>query len=124
MAVAQSYDFQQQVRDMQANVDLILTKAPVLFGLIGTGDALSQTKFEWQNDYLNSDTAVVKTAAAADATEIELGEGEARKFTENALVQNGLEVLRVTKSMKQPKKLRFNVDTTQPLRKLSKQAPT
>ncbi|WHX85786.1 DUF5309 family protein [Bacillus paralicheniformis] len=97
MAVAQSYDFQQQVRDMQANVDLILTKAPVLFGLIGTGDALSQTKFEWQNDYLNSDTAVVKTAAAADATEIELGEGEARKFTENALVQNGLEVLRVTK---------------------------
>ncbi|AYQ17682.1 DUF5309 domain-containing protein [Bacillus paralicheniformis] len=97
MAVAQSYDFQQQVRDMQANVDLILTKAPVLFGLIGTGDALSQTKFEWQNDYLNSDTAVVKTAAAADATEIELGEGEARKFTENALVQNGLEVIRVTK---------------------------
>ncbi|MGF7528511.1 DUF5309 family protein [Bacillus paralicheniformis] len=97
MAVAQSYDFQQQVRDMQANVDLILTKAPVLFGLIGTGDALTQTKFEWQNDYLNSDTAVVKTAAAADATEIELGEGEARKFTENALVQNGLEVMRVTK---------------------------
>ncbi|MGQ9336408.1 SU10 major capsid protein [Bacillus paralicheniformis] len=97
MAVAQSYDFQQQVRDMQANVDLILTKAPVLFGLIGTGDALSQTKFEWQNDYLNSDTAVVKTAAAADATEVELGEGEARKFTENALVQNGLEVMRVTK---------------------------
>ncbi|MEC0709202.1 DUF5309 family protein [Bacillus haynesii] len=97
MAVAQSYDFQQQVRDMQANVDLILTKAPVLFGLIGTGDALKQTKFEWQNDYLNSDTAVVKTAAAADATEIELGEGEARKFTENALVQNGLEVIRVTK---------------------------
>ncbi|MEC1507093.1 DUF5309 family protein [Bacillus haynesii] len=97
MAVAQSYDFQQQVRDMQANVDLILTKAPVLFGLIGTGDALTQTKFEWQNDYLNSDTAVVKTAAAADATEIELGEGEARKFTENALVQNGLEVIRVTK---------------------------
>ncbi|MGQ5176927.1 SU10 major capsid protein [Bacillus halotolerans] len=97
MAVAQSYDFQQQVRDMQANVDLILTKAPVLFGLIGTGDALTQTKFEWQNDYLNSDTAVVKTAVAADATEIELGEGEARKFTENALVQNGLEVIRVTK---------------------------
>ena len=97
MAVAQSYDFQQQVRDMQANVDLILTKAPVLFGLIGTGDALTQTKFEWQNDYLNSDTAVVKTAAAADATEVELGEGEARKFAENALVQNGLEVMRVTK---------------------------
>ncbi|UOY86805.1 SU10 major capsid protein [Bacillus glycinifermentans] len=97
MAVAQTYDFQQQVRDMQANVDLILTKAPVLFGLIGTGEALTQTKFEWQNDYLNSDTAIAKDAAAADATEIQLDAGDARKFTENALVQNGLEVLRVTK---------------------------
>lgn len=95
MAVANTYNFQQQVRQMQANVDLILTRAPVLFGLIGTGDALTQTKFEWQNDYLNSDTGIVKTAAAADATELVLETGEARKFTENALVQNGLEVLRV-----------------------------
>ncbi|MEH6971678.1 SU10 major capsid protein, partial [Bacillus sp. JJ675] len=92
MAVAQTYDFQQQVRDMAANVDLILTKAPVLFGLIGTGEALTQTKFEWQNDYLNSDTAIAKAAVAADATEIQLDAGDARKFTENALVQNGLEV--------------------------------
>ncbi|MED1742088.1 DUF5309 family protein [Bacillus swezeyi] len=96
MAVSQTYDFQQQVRDMQANVDLILTKAPVLFGLIGTGEALTQTKFEWQNDYLNSDTAIAKTAATASATEIVLDAGDARKFTENALVQNGLEVFRVT----------------------------
>ncbi|MCY8026377.1 DUF5309 domain-containing protein [Bacillus sonorensis] len=96
MTVAQTYDFQQQVRDMSANVELILTKAPVLFGLIGTGDALTQSKFEWQNDYLNSDTAVAEAAVAADATEIQLDAGDARKFTENALVQNGLEVLRVT----------------------------
>ncbi|KFN01308.1 phage major capsid protein [Bacillus clarus] len=95
MAVANTYDFQQQVRQMQANVDLILTKAPVLFGIIGTGEALTQTKFEWQNDYLNSDTGIVKAATAADVTELELGAGEARKFTEKALVQNGLEVLRV-----------------------------
>ncbi|HDR7641232.1 SU10 major capsid protein [Bacillus wiedmannii] len=95
MAVANTYNFQQQVRQMQANVDLILTKAPVLFGIIGTGEALTQTKFEWQNDYLNSDTGIVKAAAAADVTELELGVGEARKFTEKALVQNGLEVLRV-----------------------------
>ncbi|PRT35349.1 SU10 major capsid protein [Bacillus wiedmannii] len=95
MAVANTYNFQQQVRQMQANVDLILTKAPVLFGLIGTGEALTQTKFEWQNDYLNSDTGIVKTAAKADVTELTLDEGEARKFAENALVQNGLEVLRV-----------------------------
>ena len=60
MPVPTTYEFQQQVRQMQANVDLILTKAPVLFGLIGVGDALTQTKFEWQNDYLNSDTGIVK----------------------------------------------------------------
>ncbi|WP_077297480.1 SU10 major capsid protein [Virgibacillus pantothenticus] len=96
MAVAQTYDFQQQIRDMQANVDLILQKAPVLFGLIGTGDRLTQTKFEWQNDYLNSDTAIVKTKAAADATTVEVEKGDADKFAVNALVQNGLEVFRVT----------------------------
>ncbi|MGX5629485.1 SU10 major capsid protein [Bacillus thuringiensis] len=95
MPVPTTYEFQQQVRQMQANVDLILTKAPVLFGLIGVGDALTQTKFEWQNDYLNSDTGIVKTAAAVGDTDFVLEKGEARKFTENALVQNGLEVLRI-----------------------------
>lgn len=94
--VATSYNFQQQVRQMQANVDLILQKAPVLFGLIGTGDGLTQTKFEWQNDYLNSDTGTAGSAALATDTTITLAAGEAQKFTVNALVQNGLEVLRVT----------------------------
>jgi hypothetical protein len=93
--VANTYNFQQQVRQMQANVDLILQKAPVLFGLIGTGDALTQTKFEWQNDYLNSDTGIAKNAALAGDTTIVLEAGETRKFAPNALVQNGLEVLRV-----------------------------
>lgn len=96
MAVATTYDFQQQVRQMQANVDLILTKAPVLFGLIGNGEGLTQTKFEWQNDYLNSDTGEVAAAADVDATEIEVKEGDGVKFTVNALVQNGLEVMKVT----------------------------
>lgn len=72
MPVPTTYEFQQQVRQMQANVDLILTKAPVLFGLIGVGDRLTQTKFEWQNDYLNSDTGIVKTAAAVGATDLVL----------------------------------------------------
>lgn len=96
MNVATTYDFQQQVRQMQANVDLILTKAPVLFGLIGTGEALTQTKFEWQNDYLNSDTGEAASAVAADATVITVKPGDGNKFTVNALVQNGLEVLKVT----------------------------
>lgn len=95
MAMATTYDFQQQVRQMQDTVDVILQKSPVLFGLVGTGDALTQTKYEWQNDYLNSDTADVASAADAAATEITVGAGEARKFAVNALVQNGLEVLRV-----------------------------
>lgn len=94
--VQTTYDFQQQVRQMQDTVDVILTKAPVLFGLIGTGEGLTQTKFEWQNDYLNSDTADVAAEADDEATEIELDPGEARKFSVNALVQNGLEVLQVT----------------------------
>lgn len=93
---ALSYDFKDQVRQLQANVDVILTKAPVLFGLVGTGDTLSQTKFEWMNDYLNSDTAVAASAVDAVSTTVALAEGDARKFAVNALVQNGLEVLQVT----------------------------
>lgn len=96
MPVASSYDFKDQVRQLQANVDVILTKAPVLFGLVGTGDTLSQTKFEWMNDYLNSDTAVAASAVDAVSTTVALAEGDARKFAVNALVQNGLEVLQVT----------------------------
>lgn len=116
MAVAQTYDFQQQIRDMQANVDLILQKAPVLFGLIGTGDRLTQTKFEWQNDYLNSDTAIANVEATADATTVQVEKGDARKFAKNALVQNGLEVLRVTEvdETKETITVQRGYDTTEP----------
>jgi hypothetical protein len=96
MAVAQSYNFQQQVRQMQANVDLILQKTPVLFGLVGNGESLTQTKFEWQNDYLNSDTGIANAAKLTSDTVISLVAGDAKKFTVNALVQKGLEVMRVT----------------------------
>lgn len=96
MAVAQTYDFKDQIRQMQANVDIILTNAPVLLGLVGTGEALTQTKFEWMNDYLNSDIATVTAAATDSATELTVAAGDARKFAVNALVQNGLEVLQVT----------------------------
>ncbi|MDF4189485.1 DUF5309 family protein, partial [Ligilactobacillus salivarius] len=64
-------------------------------GRRGKGEGLTQTKVEWQNDYLNSDSGVAKAAAAADATEIEGGQGDARKFTENAFVQHRLEGGRV-----------------------------
>lgn len=94
--VAQTYDFKDQIRQMQANVDIILQNAPVLLGLVGVGDALTQTKFEWMNDYLNSDLATAAAAADASATQITLEAGDARKFAVNALVQNGLEVMQVT----------------------------
>lgn len=96
MAVATTYSFQQQIRQMAANVDLILAKTPVLYGLIGTGEALTQTKFEWQNDYLNSDIVTASTAYADSATSIVLNTGEGNRVTQYALLQNGGEVIRVT----------------------------
>jgi hypothetical protein len=96
MAVATTYAFQQQIRQLQDNVDVIFTKTPVLFGIIGAGEALTQTKFEWQNDYLNSDIGIVNGAKLSTDTSVVLDAGDAKKFTVNALVQNGLEVMRVT----------------------------
>src|SRR5690554_72973 len=96
MAVVQTYDFQQQIRQMADNVDVILAKMPVLFGLIGTGGALTQTKFEWQNDYLNSDIVTASTTYSDSATSIVLNSGEGDRVTVNSLLQNGEEVIRVT----------------------------
>lgn len=96
MAVATTYSFQQQIRQMAPNVDIILTKTPVLLGLIGSGEALTQTKFEWQNDYLNSDIVTSSAAYDAAATSIVLNTGEGNRVTQYALIQNGGEVIRVT----------------------------
>lgn len=96
MAVATTYSFQQQVRQMEPNVDIILTKAPVLLGIIGTGEALTQTKFEWQNDYLNSDIVTASADYDAAATSIVLNSGEGNRVTQYALIQNGGEVIQVS----------------------------
>lgn len=96
MSVALTYNFQQQIRDMQPGVDLILQNAPILLGIVGIGDPAIQTKFEWQNDYLNSLIADPAADFEAADTSIQLKPGEARKFTVNSLVQNGLEVMQVT----------------------------
>ncbi|GGF88429.1 SU10 major capsid protein [Paenibacillus abyssi] len=93
---ALTYSFQQQIRQMAPNVDVIMTKAPVLLGLIGKGEALTQTKFEWQNDFLNSDIVVSSAAYLATDTTIVLGTGEGNRVTQFALIQNGGEVIRVT----------------------------
>lgn len=96
MAVATTYDFQNQIRQMDPNVDVILQNAPVLLALIGQGDPLTQTKFEWQNDYLNSDIVTASTNYNTGATSIVLNSGEGDRVTEFALIQNGEEVMQVT----------------------------
>lgn len=96
MAVATTYSFQQQIRQMAANVDLVLAKMPVLFGLIGEGDGLTQIKFEWQNDYLNSDIVTSSAAYAVGVTTIVANTGEGNRVTQYALLQNGGEVIQVT----------------------------
>lgn len=96
MAVSTTYAFQQQIRQMASNVDVILTKTPVLLSMIGSGEALTQTKFEWQNDYLNSDIVGVPAGATSSATSLTLNAGEGNRVTPFALLQNGGEVIRVT----------------------------
>lgn len=96
MPAATSYAFANQIRQMAPNIDIILQRAPVLLGLIGQGDAATQTKFEWQNDYLNSDIVTASTNYADNATSIVLNTGEGNRVTQYALLQNGGEVIRVT----------------------------
>lgn len=92
-----TYDFQDQVRDLSAGIDLIINDEPTLLGLIGmNGESLFQTKFEWMSDNLNSNRATVAADAAAADTQITVGDGEGEKFRINALVVAGEEYLQVT----------------------------
>lgn len=92
-----TYDFKDQVRDLSAGIDLIINDAPTLLGLVGmNGEALTQTKFEWMSDNLNSNRANVKTAAAADATDITVNDGDGEKFRVNAVVVAGEEYMKVS----------------------------
>jgi len=92
-----TYDFQDQIRDLSAGIDLIINDEPTLLGLVGmTGEPLTQTKFEWMSDNLNSNRATVKNQALAAATSITLNDGEGAKFRVNALVVAGEEYLQVT----------------------------
>lgn len=93
----QTYDFQDQVRQLDGAISLIINDAPTLLGLIGmSGESLYATKFEWMSDNLNSNRATVKNAALATDTQITVGDGEGNKFRVNAYVVYGREYLRVT----------------------------
>lgn len=92
-----TYDFQDQVRDLSAGIDLIISDSPTLLSLVGmNGEPLTQTKFEWMSDNLNSNRATVKVAATATDTNITVETGDGSKFRVNALVVAGEEYFRVT----------------------------
>lgn len=92
-----SYDFQDQVRQLEAGISLIINDAPTLLGLVGIGNTpLYQTKFEWMSDNLNSNRATAKAAATAAATTITVNDGDGLKFRVNAIAVVGEEYLRVT----------------------------
>lgn len=93
----QSYDFQDQVRQLEAGISLIIEDAPTLLGLVGLGsETLYQKKFEWMSDNLNSNRAEVAEDAAAAAASIKVASGDGLKFRVNAIVVAGEEYLRVT----------------------------
>lgn len=92
-----TYDFQDQVRQLEAGISLIIDDAPTLLGLVGIDSTpLYQTKFEWMSDHLNSNRATAATAVDAAATTIKVVEGDGLKFRVNAIAVVGEEYLRVT----------------------------
>lgn len=89
-----SYDFKDQVRQLDAGIDLIIQDEPTLLGLIGlNGEALYQTKFEWMSDRLNSNLATVKEVADGKIT---VSDGDGEKFRKDAIVVFKEEYLKVT----------------------------
>lgn len=92
-----TYDFKDQVRELQAGIDLIINDSPTLLGLVGmNGEPLTQTKFEWMSDNLNSNRANVKTAALVGDTAITVNDGDGEKFRINSIVVAGEEYMKVT----------------------------
>lgn len=93
----QTYSFQDQVRQLESGISLIIEDQPTLLGLIGLGgNTLYQTKFEWMSDNLNSNRATVSADAAAGDAAITVAAGDGQKFRVNAIVVAGEEYLKVT----------------------------
>lgn len=90
-----SYDFKDQVRQLDAGIELILQDEPTLLGLVGlNGEALYQTKFEWMSDRLNSNLATIKEVGSDG--KITVAEDDGSKFRKDAIVVVGEEYLKVT----------------------------
>lgn len=94
---ALTYDFKDQVRQLEEGISLIINDAPTLLGLVGlNGEPLFQTKYEWMSDNLNSNRANVTEEVLAAATTIKVASGDGEKFRVNSIVVAGEEYLKVT----------------------------
>ncbi|MCG7407698.1 DUF5309 domain-containing protein [Paenibacillus sp. ACRRX] len=93
---AQTYDFQDQIRDLSAGISLIIDDEPTLLSLIGiNGEPLKQTKYEWMSDNLNSNRATLAADVDNAATALTVKADDGEKFKVNALVVLGEEYVKV-----------------------------
>ena len=92
-----TYDFKDQVRQLQEGISFIIQDQPTLLGLIGlNGAPLFQTKFEWMSDNLNSNLARLSADIDDVVTTINVAAGDGQKFRINSLIVIGDEYLKVT----------------------------
>lgn len=92
----QTYDFKDQVRELSAGISLIINDEPTLLSLIGIGgEQLTQTKYEWMSDNLNSNRATLKADVGASDTALPVAADDSEKFRVNALAVIGEEYVKV-----------------------------
>lgn len=93
-----TYDFKDQVRELESGISIIIDDEPTLLGLVGlgSGGSLSQTKYEWMGDNLNSNRANASASATASDTQINVATNDGLKFRVNAIAVIGEEYVKVT----------------------------
>lgn len=95
---ALSYDFKDQIRDLEEGISLIINDEPTLLGLIGIDreNPVTQTKYEWMSDNLNSNIVTTAAEVEDDATTITLIEGDGSKIRVNSILYFEDEYMEVT----------------------------
>lgn len=92
-----TYDFKDQIRDLQEGISLIIEDEPTLLGLIGMdSENLFQTKFEWMSDHLNSNRANLAADIDDAQTTITVADGDGEKFRVNSIIVIDDEYMKVT----------------------------
>ena len=92
-----TYSFQNQVRDLQEGISMIINDEPTLLGLIGlNGAPLFQTKYEWMSDSLNSNRSNLAADVTNVATTFNVSAGDGQKFRVNSILVLDDEYMKVT----------------------------